>query len=372
MPPSSQESSSTENETQDIADLFSTLEDGEDPILKMIQYDEEKNGNLKLQNYKHLWPMIKFLHDRLNTIASENKVLKDNNKTLKEEIMTVDKKRADLQDEYRVYKQTVSARESSHSNQLNQPLSYAYVTGNGDSPKSNLTSTLSFQAGSTGTAIEQSAPGLVNHQPATVTQTLEKSNGSQRHAPMSNGRPPLLPRPLLLPPTDPAYQTPLSTGQSSAGADASFTEVSYARKRRQSQPVIRGILRIDQGDEDQSHSGLFNLLKLDHQPFRDFLIRGIKNVKDTPFKDADGQPDVRQYSDAIRKQISDKGIRVRFVKLFVHREGDLRGTTSARVGSYATDQKTIMNPSMWPPNITVRTWQFDASNTINNVSKNLQ
>ena len=58
-------------------------------MLKMIRCDEEQSGNLNLQTYKHLWPMIKFLYDRLNTVASEHKVLKDDNKASKEEIVAV-------------------------------------------------------------------------------------------------------------------------------------------------------------------------------------------------------------------------------------------------------------------------------------------
>ena len=194
MPPS-HENSTIDGETQDIADVFSTLVDGEDPILKMIQYDEEKSGNLKLQSYKHLWPMIKFLHDRLNIIATENKILKDNNKALKEEIMTVEKKRADLQDEYRVFKQTLSARESSSTNQSNQSSSYARVTGNGKSHMSNLTSTLSFQAGRTGAAAKHSTPEPVYYPEVTI-ESPGKSDDNQQHLPMSNSRPQLPPRPI--------------------------------------------------------------------------------------------------------------------------------------------------------------------------------
>ena len=369
MPP--QDSSTIESETQDITDPFSTLEDGEDPILKMIQYDEEKSGNLKLQTYKHLWPMIKFLYDRLNTVANENKVLKENNKALKEEIVAAEKKRADLQDEFIVFKQSMIVRAQSNSaNQSNQSQSYAHVTGSGSLSVSNITSGLSFQAGRSSSIVQQSTQRQIYRPQETNLQTSKNVTSSQQQSPLPNAQSPL--PPMLPLPANPSPYLTLSKGQSSQNIEVPFTEVSYARKRLPSQPVIRGNLQVNEADEDESDSGLFSLLKLDHQPFKDFLIRGIKNVQDTPFKDTDGKPDVKQYGDAIRKQIGLKGIKVRFVKVFVHREGDMRGTTSARVGCYAADQKAIMSPSLWPPNVTVRTWQFNAGNVISNQSKNLQ
>ena len=123
-------------------------------------------------------------------------------------------------------------------------------------------------------------------------------------------------------------------------------------------------------EEGKVKDGLFDLVKLSHQPFRDFCVKGIPNVEHTSFKNDQMQPDVSKYSEAVKDELAKKGIKVRFVKVFLHKEGDLRSTTVARIGCYAADECKIMDAGLWPANVTVRPWQYSVSNTSSNPSKN--
>ena len=68
-----------------------------------------------------------------------------------------------------------------------------------------------------------------------------------------------------------------------------FTAVSRSRRRP---PIVRGSLTASTVDKSELKEGLFDLVKLSQQPFRDFCVKSIPNVEHTSFKDDQMLPDV--------------------------------------------------------------------------------
>ena len=154
------------------------------------------------------------------------------------------------------------------------------------------------------------------------------------------------------------------TDQSSSLA---FTVVSRPLRRP---PVVRGNLTASAVDDNEVKDGLFDLVKLCHQPFKNSCVKGIPNVEHTNFKDDQMLPDVSKYNEAVKDELSKKGIKVRFVKEFLHEEGDLRSTTVARIGGYVADERRIVDAGLWPSNVTVRPWQYSVDNVSTTQQKN--
>ena len=93
----------------------------------------------------------------------------------------------------------------------------------------------------------------------------------------------------------------------------------------------------------------------------DFLLSGISNVEDTEFKTPDGKPDADRYSAALKDQLTGMGMEIRFVKVFMHRDGDFRGSTCARIGGLVADKDKILSSEFWPKNVLVRPWNFNTN-----------
>ena len=138
-----------------------------------------------------------------------------------------------------------------------------------------------------------------------------------------------------------------------------FTKVS---RPRHCPPVVRRSTKPNTVDDGEVKDGLFDLVKLSHQPSEDLCDKSIPNVEHTRFKNDQMQADVSKYNEAVKEELAKKGVKVHFVKVFLHKEGDLRSTTVARVGCYAADEWKIMDAGLWPANVTVRPWQYSVGN----------
>ncbi|GAV04951.1 hypothetical protein RvY_15150 [Ramazzottius varieornatus] len=71
--------------------------------------------------------------------------------------------------------------------------------------------------------------------------------------------------------------------------DLPYTVVTGKQRH---QPVVWGKQQPSAQNNDPNNDGLFNLLKLNRPPHKDFLLKGIPNVEDTEFKTMEGDREV--------------------------------------------------------------------------------
>ena len=334
-------------QSTDIMDVTTVFNEGEDPvILTKLAID---NGEKKqLQCNKDLWPMITYLHSRLQAVIADNQALHAEVKILKASKLSTDGKIGDVQDECRTTRHKIFA--DIQSIKSNQPtLSTAVMRTNQSKTPQNYA------------AAAASSNNLM-----TISKSSSALQGDASVISRPRAEQAISTQPEWTPPTDPSLDVG-SQVDADQPSTLAYTVVSRQRRRP---PVMRGNLTASTVDNNEGKDGLFDLVKLSHQPFKDFCVKGIPNVEHTKFKDDQMLPDISKYNEAVKEELTKKGIKVRFVKVFLHKEGDLRGTTVARIGGYVADERKIMDAGLWPPNVTVRPWQYLVSNTSTVQSKN--
>ena len=122
---SATENTSNNNAEQsiDIMDVTTVFDEGEDSVILTEQAID--NGEKKqLQCNKDLWPMITYLHSRLQAVIADNQALHAEVKILKAFKLSTDGKIGDVQDECRSTKHKMCADiqsiKFSRSNSINQ------------------------------------------------------------------------------------------------------------------------------------------------------------------------------------------------------------------------------------------------------------
>ena len=331
---------------QSVEDMDSTkiLDGDEDPIL-LTRMAMEHGEKKQLQCNKDLWPMITYLHTRLQAVIADNQALHLEVKLLKATQQSTDLKVADVRDECRSTRQITSADiQSIKNNQAYQP-----TPSNVSIQTNQLTKLRNYAAAAavSNTSNNHSnsdLPVLQSDKPLSKTGQSSQASSSRFQGGQST-------KSLS---DDIASQMLVDEQPSEL-----FTEVIRPRRRP---PIVRGSMKANTVDDGEVRDGLFDLVKLSHQPFKDFCIKGIPNVEHTSFKNDLMLPDVTKYNEAMKKELAKKGIEVRFVKVFSHKEGDLRSTTVARIGCFAADECKMIDAGLWPANVSVRPWQYSVSN----------
>ena len=134
-----------------------------------------------------------------------------------------------------------------------------------------------------------------------------------------------------------------------------FITVNRQQKRQQAIKTVKGSIDSSGADADSCKD-----LCLNRPPSRDFFIRGL------PL-------DITE--EKIKQHVSKGGIQLRFASVFKHKEGDLRTTTSARLGMSSADEDKLLDPKIWPKNIVIRPWNYEVAarkgNTTRKQQKNL-
>ena len=110
---------------------------------------------------------------------------------------------------------------------------------------------------------------------------------------------------------------------------------------------------VPKADDEASSLPTAAALTLNSDAKRDFCIRGLPK-------------------DVTEKAISDHldyiGLSYRFVEIKKRADGDRRGTTFARIGCNASNTDEMLDPSRWPPNISVRLWKYYPRAPSNSIS----
>lgn len=94
----------------------------------------------------------------------------------------------------------------------------------------------------------------------------------------------------------------------------------------------------------QDARDLISKLRLTRPPYRDYCIRGLS--RDVVSEDVN-------YVESLNVELL-------FLEVDPREAGDRRGTTFARTGTYLGHEDTILNPSNWCENLTVRPWVYFA------------
>ena len=117
--------------------------------------------------------------------------------------------------------------------------------------------------------------------------------------------------------------------------------------------AVRGSLREVSDETSAPKKKMLEMASLKHEPYMDFKVQGLPRLETT------NHESIAAYNDYVKGVLIENGFKVRFVTVFKVFEGSKRGSTIARVGSFTSEQSSLMDPVNWPPNCLVQPWQYN-------------
>ena len=141
----------------------------------------------------------------------------------------------------------------------------------------------------------------------------------------------------------------LTTSKSLTNDQQAETWATVTGRRK----AIRGSQQVNLGEKSASRNSLLAMSTIKHEPHMDFFVQGIPRLEATTFEA------VEEYNEQYKAALTNEGFKVRFVSVFRPKEGDKRGTTSMRIGSFASEKGKLMDTTKWPSNCRVRLWDYE-------------
>ena len=294
--------------------------DRKDPIMAMREALDADRRKKSL--CADLWSMVNFLYDSVNRTAAENVVLKNDllilkaqNTDLCSSNVHLNKRILDLQDEFRVFKQIITAKlQSINPHQSMDPT----INTLSNTANKNVVSFLQK-------IVKPSSPS--SSSPATADFSARPSVSST------------------------STEVNLTVPSNFDSGQQEDTWATVVLKKR----AVRGSQLVNLNGLSGPGETLLTLSTIKREPHMDFNVHGIPRLEDTAFGS------IEEYNEHYKAALLKDGLKVRFVSVYRPSEGNTRGSISLRIGSFNSKKDKFMDAARWPSNCRIYLWDYTRS-----------